>query len=233
MILVLILAYRKNLQVIEGFIGDEDTTFLYGEEISLADATLFPSLVFANYMLPKFDSDVNNQEAPLPPKLAKYFDNLCKNDDVFSKVYDEIMDALVNSWEKKNHRWDAIWLAGLRDTTPGTLFDKIISGDIPATIVKQDDHILAFKDIAPLAPAHILVIPKDRNGLTALRQATPEHTDILGKILVAAGEIAKDESLGFGDGARIVINDGPDGGQEVHHLHVHVLGGRQMESTFG
>ena len=184
-------------------------------------------------MLPKFDSDVNNPEAPLPPKLAKYFDNLRKNDDVFVRVYDEIMDALVNSWEQKNHRWDTIWLAGLRDTAPGTLFDKIISGDIPATIVKQDDHILAFKDINPLAPAHMLVIPKDRNGLTALRQATPEHTDILGKLLVAAGEIAKDESLGFGDGARIVINDGKDGGQEVNHLHVHLLGGRQMESTFG
>ena len=213
--------------------GDEDTAFLCGEDVSLADATLFPSLVFANYMLPKFDSDVNNPEAALPPKLSKYFDNLCKNDEVFAKVYDEIMDALVNSWEKKNHQWDSIWLAGLRDEAPETLFDKIIKGDIPASIVKQDDQILAFKDINPLAPAHILVIPKDRNGLTALRQATTEHTDILGRLLVAAGEIAKDESLGFGDGARIVINDGKDGGQEVHHLHVHVLGGRQMESTFG
>jgi len=227
-------AYRKHLNIIEGFMGDdEDTTFLCGEEVSLADATLFPSLVFASYMLPKFDEDLNNPQEPLPPKLKKYFDNLRTNDEVFAKVFDEIMDPLVNSWETKNHRWDSIWLAGQRDTAPGTLFDKIIAGDIPASIVKEDEHILAFKDINPLAPAHILVIPKDRNGLTALREATVEHTDILGKLLVAAGEIAKDASLGFGDGARIVINDGDDGGQEVKHLHVHVLGGRKMESTFG
>jgi len=135
--------------------------------------------------------------------------------------------------KKKNHRWDSIWLAGQRDTAPATIFDKIIAGEIPATIVKEDEHILAFKDINPMAPAHILVIPKDRNGLTNLRQASLEHTDILGRLLVAAGEIAKDESLGFGDGARIVVNDGPDGRQEVMHLHVHVLGGRKLEGKLG
>lgn len=225
-------AYRKNLNVIEGFLGDGESTYLCGEEVSLADATLFPSAVFATYMLPKFDEDLDNPRSPLPPKLTKWFDNLRTNDEVFAKVYDEIMDPLVNSWEAKN-RWDSIWLAGQRDVAPATLFDKIIAGDIPAAIVKEDDHILAFKDINPLAPAHILIIPKDRNGLTNLRQATQEHTDILGKLLVAAGEIAKDTELGFGDGARIVINDGVDGGQEVMHLHVHVLGGRKMESTFG
>jgi len=232
-----IAAYRKNWNIIEDFLGEEgdggSSTYLCGEEVSLADATLFPSAVFATYMLPKFDEENDNSQPPLPPKLTAWFDNLRTNDDVFSKVYDEINNVLVNSWEGKNHRWDDIWLAGLRDTAPGTLFDKIISGDIPATVVKEDDHILAFKDINPLAPAHILVIPKDRNGLTNLRQATAEHTDILGRLLVAAGEIAKDESLGFGDGARIVINDGPDGGQEVMHLHVHVVGGRKMEPTFG
>ncbi|KAL3786607.1 hypothetical protein ACHAW5_006195 [Stephanodiscus triporus] len=74
-----------------------------------------------------------------------------------------------------------------------------------------------------MAPAHILVIPKDRNGLTALRRATAEHTDILGRLLVAAGEITSNKTLGFGDDARIVIKDGPVGGQEVNHLHVHVL----------
>eukprot|EP00579_Thalassiosira_antarctica_P004734 CAMPEP_0201881730 /NCGR_PEP_ID=MMETSP0902-20130614/11940_1 /ASSEMBLY_ACC=CAM_ASM_000551 /TAXON_ID=420261 /ORGANISM="Thalassiosira antarctica, Strain CCMP982" /LENGTH=414 /DNA_ID=CAMNT_0048409993 /DNA_START=48 /DNA_END=1292 /DNA_ORIENTATION=- len=228
-----IAAYRKNLNIIESFLGEEESNYLCGEEVSLADAALFPSAVFAAYILPKFDEDLENPQPALPPRLRKWFDNLRKNDEVFSKVYDEIMDPLVHSWEETNHRWDTIWLAGLRDTAPGTLFDKIIAGDIPASIVKEDDHILAFKDITPLAPAHILVIPKDRNGLTNLRQATAEHTDILGRLLVAAGEIAKDTSLGFGDGARIVINDGEDGGQEVHHLHVHVLGGRKMEATFG
>ena len=99
--------------------------------------------------------------------------------------------------------------------------------------MKEDDSIFAFKDMNPLAPAHILVISKDRNGLTNLREATPEITNILGKLVVAAGEITKDTELGFEDGARIVINDGEDGGQEVQHLHVHVLGGRKMEPNFG
>lgn len=119
-------------------------------------------------------------------------------------------------------------MAGVRDTDPETIFDKIIKGEIPATIVKEDEKILAFKDINPAAPGHVLVIPKDRDGLTRLSKATPEHYEILGRLMVAAGEIASDESLGFGDGARIVVNDGAKAGQEVFHLHVHVLGGRDF-----
>jgi len=137
------------------------------------------------------------------------------------------MDAL-GKWDDRG-RWDTIWLAGVRDTEPETIFDKIIAGEIPATIVKEDDHILAFRDINPAAPAHVLIIPKERQGLTRLRRATPEHYELLGRLMVAAGEISQDESIGFGDdGARIVINDGKDAGQEVFHLHVHVLGGRSM-----
>lgn len=135
------------------------------------------------------------------------------------------MVGALQKWDDKG-RWDTIHLSGIRDAEPGTLFDKIIAGEIPATIVKEDDKILAFKDINPVAPVHVLVIPKDRDGLTRIRKATNEHVEILGRLMVAAGEIAKDESLGFGDGARIVINDGREGGQEVFHLHVHVLGGR-------
>jgi histidine triad (HIT) family protein len=133
----------------------------------------------------------------------------------------------LSAWEDRG-RWDTIWMAGILDDAPATIFDKIISGDIKATIVKEDDKILAFKDINPASPAHVLVIPKDRQGLTNLRRATPEHLEILGRLMLAAGEIANDASLGFKDGARIVINDGPDGGQEIMHLHVHVLGGRAM-----
>jgi diadenosine tetraphosphate (Ap4A) HIT family hydrolase len=117
-------------------------------------------------------------------------------------------------------------LAGLRDTEPRTIFDKIVAGEIPATKVKEDDTVLAFKDINPVAPAHVLVIPKNRQGLTRLSKASPEHYEILGRLMVAAGEIARDESLGFGNGARIVVNDGKEAGQEVFHLHVHVMGGR-------
>ena len=220
-------AFKRNLETIENFMADGGI-YLCGNEISLADATLFPTLVFADYMLPKF-----GVTPALPPKLARWFSDVRAQDSIFQKVYDEIMDPLVNSWEEKNHRWDSIWLAGLRDDKPATIFDKIIAGEIPATVVKEDDHILAFKDINPMAPAHILVIPKDRNGLTRISCATAEHTDILGRLLIAAGEIAKDESLGFGDGARIVVNDGPDGGQEVMHLHVHVLGGKKLNGQLG
>ena len=218
-----ITAFKKNLNIIEGFMSDEGM-YLCGNEVSLADASLFPTCIFANYMLPKFD----DSQPPLPPKLAAWFENVRNNDPVFSKIYDEIMDTLVTSWDETNRRWDSIWLAGQRDEAPATIFDKIIAGEIPATIVKEDDHILAFKDINPVAPAHILVIPKDRNGLTQLRKSSAEHTNILGRLLVAAGEIANDSELGFGDGARIVINDGNDGGQEVYHIHVHVLGGRKL-----
>jgi len=94
--------------------------------------------------------------------------------------------------------------------------------------VKEDDKMIAFKDIIPAAPAHVLVIPKDRNGLTQLSKATNEQSEILGHLMVAAGEIAADESLGFGSGARIVVNDGKAAGQEVFHLHIHVLGGREF-----
>lgn len=132
----------------------------------------------------------------------------------------------LQKWEA-NGRWDPIWLAGQRDTDPDTLFDKIIAGEIPATVVKEDDKIMAFKDINPAGPVHVLVIPKQRNGLTRLSKAMPDHTDILGRLMVAAAEIARDETLGFGDGARIVVNDGKElAGQEVFHLHVHVIGGR-------
>lgn len=135
--------------------------------------------------------------------------------------------AALAKWDASG-RWDSIPLAGLRDTEPRTIFDKILSGEIPATIVKEDDKILAFQDKNPVAPAHVLVIPKDRNGLTRLSKSSKEHVEILGRLLVAAGEIARDESLGFGHGARIVINDGEEAGQSVFHLHVHVIGGREL-----
>jgi len=211
----------KQLDVIEGLIDPSSGMYLCGQEISLADATLFPTAIFIDHMLPKFDI-----QPALPPKLAAWFSNLKEKDEDCRKVYDEIKGAL-STWEDRK-RWDDILGAGLRDQDPATIFDKIISGEIPAAVVKQDDKILAFKDINPAAPAHVLVIPKDRNGLTRIGKATVEHKEILGHLMVAAAEISRDKSLGFGDGARIVINDGPDGGQEVMHLHVHVLGGRKL-----
>ncbi|KAL3841095.1 hypothetical protein ACJIZ3_025686 [Penstemon smallii] len=107
-----------------------------------------------------------------------------------------------------------------------TIFDKIINKEIPANIVFEDDKVLAFRDIAPQAPTHIVLIPKVKDGLTGISKAEEQHFEILGRLLYTAKLIAKQE--GLEDGFRLVINDGPKGCQSVYHLHVHLLGGRQM-----
>ncbi|KAJ4905115.1 HIS triad family protein 3 [Raphanus sativus] len=111
------------------------------------------------------------------------------------------------------------------DDSP-TIFDKIISKDIPSTVVFEDDKVLAFRDITPQGPVHILLIPKVRDGLTGLSKAEERHIDILGRLLYTAKLVAKQE--GLDEGFRIVINDGPQGCQSVYHIHVHLIGGRQM-----
>ena len=106
-----------------------------------------------------------------------------------------------------------------------TLFDKIINREIPADIVYEDEHVLAFRDIAPQAPVHVLVIPKRR--IVNIISAEPDDREILGRLLLAAGEVARLEGLAE-DGYRLVINNGEHGGQSVYHIHVHVLGGRPL-----
>ncbi len=118
----------------------------------------------------------------------------------------------IEAWESRG-RWDDIWMAGVKDTDPPTIFDKIIMKEVPASIVYEDDKVLAFKDINPAAPAHLLVIPKERMALSRLRKSSPEHIEILGRLLVTAGNLANSKEHGFIDGGRLVINDGPDGGQ--------------------
>ncbi|CAO1946356.1 unnamed protein product [Urochloa humidicola] len=107
-----------------------------------------------------------------------------------------------------------------------TIFDKIIGKEIPSQVVYEDQKILAFRDISPQAPIHIIIIPKVKDGLSRLSKAEERHVEVLGSLLYAAKIVAKQESLD--DGFRIVINDGPKGCQSVYHLHVHLLGGRQM-----
>lgn len=99
------------------------------------------------------------------------------------------------------------------------------SGEWPCTKVHEDDLALAFRDIAPQAPIHIVVIPKNRDGLTKLSNAREEQKDILGHLMFVAQMVGKKECP---QGFRIVINDGEHGAQSVYHLHLHVLGGRQM-----
>ncbi|XP_022983143.1 14 kDa zinc-binding protein [Cucurbita maxima] len=121
-------------------------------------------------------------------------------------------------------------LAAVPSDSP-TIFDKIINKEIPSTIVFEDDKVLAFRDISPQAPTHILIIPKVKDGLSGLSKAEDRHTEILGQLLYVAKLIAKQE--GLDDGFRVVINDGPSGCQSVYHLHVHLLGGRQMNWSPG
>lgn len=105
-----------------------------------------------------------------------------------------------------------------------TIFSKIINREIPADIVYEDDLSLAFRDINAQAPTHILVIPK--KPIPRLSDATPQDHAVLGHLLIKVKEIAAQE--GLSNGFRVVINNGNDGGQTVDHLHLHIMGGRQM-----
>ncbi len=105
-----------------------------------------------------------------------------------------------------------------------TIFQKIIDRQIPADIVYEDDQSLAFRDIHPQAPTHVLVIPKRR--ITSLSVATDEDAALLGHLLLVARRLA--DQFGLTNGYRTVINSGPDGGQSVDHLHIHLLGGRAL-----
>ncbi len=106
-----------------------------------------------------------------------------------------------------------------------TPFQKIIAREIPARVVYEDDLVLAFHDIRPQAPVHILVIPK--KPVARVADANPEDQALLGHLLLKAAQIAADAGLRQ-TGYRLVINNGSEGGQTVWHLHVHIIGGRRM-----
>jgi histidine triad (HIT) family protein len=106
-----------------------------------------------------------------------------------------------------------------------TIFQKIIDGEIPCDRVYEDDHVLAFRDIQPQAPIHILVIPK--KPIVSMAHAAAEDEALMGKVMLVAARVAREEGL-ESSGYRLVTNIGQQGGQSVDHLHVHVLGGRQM-----
>jgi histidine triad (HIT) family protein len=108
---------------------------------------------------------------------------------------------------------------------PDCLFCKIASGEIPADVVHEGERVVAFRDISPQAPVHLLVIP--RSHISSLAEAEAEHGDLLGEMMLLAAEVARGEGVAEG-GFRSVVNSGPDGGQVVPHLHVHVLGGRAL-----
>ncbi len=105
-----------------------------------------------------------------------------------------------------------------------TIFEKIIAREIPADILHEDEHCIAIRDIDPQSPTHFLVIPKQ--VIPRIGEARQEDQTVIGHLLLLAGKIARAE--GLEKGFRVVINNGSEGGETVPHLHIHVLGGRQM-----
>jgi len=105
-----------------------------------------------------------------------------------------------------------------------TLFGRIIRREIPANIVYEDDLCLAFRDINPQAPTHVLLVPKKE--IDMLSSATAEDQALLGHMMLAAGKVAR--QLGAGDTFRVVVNNGAEAGQSVFHLHLHILAGRKL-----
>lgn len=107
-----------------------------------------------------------------------------------------------------------------------TLFEKIIAREIPAQIVYEDDLVLAFRDIQPQAPTHVLIVPK--KAIPRVGEAQPDHAALLGHLLLKAARVASELGLSQ-SGYRLVINNGKDGGETVPHLHCHILGGRPLQ----
>lgn len=101
------------------------------------------------------------------------------------------------------------------------IFCKIVSGDIPSKKIYEDDDVIAFHDIHPIAPVHFLVVPKAH--VASLAECSSEHEAMLGKLLTLGARLAKEQ--GLDTGFRTMINTGKDGGQEVFHLHIHIFGG--------
>lgn len=105
------------------------------------------------------------------------------------------------------------------------IFCKIIKGEVPSTKVYEDDEILAFRDISPVTPVHVLVIPKKH--ITSLVDLKPEDEAVIGRIYTVINKIAKQEGI-LEKGYRVIVNCGEDGGQVVKHVHFHLLGGKKL-----
>jgi len=106
-----------------------------------------------------------------------------------------------------------------------TLFEKIIAGELPATIVHKDDRVTAFRDIRPVAPTHILIVPT--KPIPTANDVADEDEALLGHMLIVARDLAKAEGIAA-NGYRLIINCNAHGGQEVYHLHLHLIGGRPL-----
>ena len=111
---------------------------------------------------------------------------------------------------------------------PDCLFCKIVDDELPSEKLYEDDDILVFKDISPQAPFHALLIPK--RHIATLNELEPEHAELAGRLFLVAKSLADEHGL---PGYRVVVNTNPEGGQVVYHIHMHLLGGRQMKPGLG
>jgi len=110
------------------------------------------------------------------------------------------------------------------------IFCRIISGDIPSDMVFQDGELVAFRDVNPIAPVHILVVP--RRHISGLNELGEDDKRLMGRMVLTARRLAHDQGIAE-SGYRLVINCGPDGGQAVQHLHLHLIGGRKLDDSLG
>lgn len=115
-------------------------------------------------------------------------------------------------------------------TDPACIFCKIISGDSPASIVYQDDQAVAFHDIHPVAPVHILIVP--RQHLPSVNHLEQSDEPLIGHLFIIARHLAREKGIDR-SGYRLILNTGPDSGQAVFHLHLHLIGGRRMRFPMG
>ncbi|ESQ13198.1 MAG TPA: histidine triad nucleotide-binding protein [Chromatiaceae bacterium] len=107
-----------------------------------------------------------------------------------------------------------------------TIFGRIAAGEVPADIVYEDEHLVAFRDLNPQAPTHVLIIP--RKSIPTLNEVTDVDAELLGRLFLAAAKVAEQEGIAE-DGYRTVINCNASAGQSVYHLHVHLIGGRPLQ----
>jgi histidine triad (HIT) family protein len=110
------------------------------------------------------------------------------------------------------------------------IFCRIVAGEVPSDIVYQDEDFLAFRDISPQAPTHVLIIPKIH--ITSLSELTEEQQGLIGRLIILAKNLAEKEGIA-NKGYRLVISCGPEGGQVVPHLHLHLIGGRKLNDRLG
>ena len=114
--------------------------------------------------------------------------------------------------------------------TDECVFCRIISGEIPSNTVYDDGEIVAFRDVQPIAPTHILIVP--RRHISGVNELAPGDEALVGRIVLVARQLAQKEGIDE-SGYRLVVNCGPDGGQAVMHLHLHLIGGRKLDDSLG